>query len=179
MEERQAFNPYLPSWEYLPDGEPRLFGDRVYVYGSHDRFNGRIFCMNDYVCWSAPANDLSDWRCEGVIYRRNQDPKNPLGLRLLFAPDVVQGTDGRYYLYYAFDFYGMISTGFMGGSAIRTVPSGAENREISFPLTRAFWWIPTGGCISIPGFTHRFRPPPADFTNCATTAMWWWNWNPT
>lgn len=118
MEKRQAFNPYLPSWEYIPDGEPRLFGDRVYVYGSHDRFNAPIFCMNDYVCWSAPANDLSDWRYEGVIYRKNQDPKNPLGFRLLFAPDVVKGTDGRYYLYYAFDFYGMI------GVAVCDTPAG-------------------------------------------------------
>ena len=29
---KQAFNPYLPSWEYIPDGEPHVFGDRVYVY---------------------------------------------------------------------------------------------------------------------------------------------------
>lgn len=29
-------NPYLPKWEYIPDGEPRVFGDRVYIYGSHD-----------------------------------------------------------------------------------------------------------------------------------------------
>ena len=29
-------NPYLPSWEYIPDGEPRVFGDRIYIYGSHD-----------------------------------------------------------------------------------------------------------------------------------------------
>ena len=27
-------NPYLPLWEYIPDGEPRVFGNRVYVYGS-------------------------------------------------------------------------------------------------------------------------------------------------
>ena len=37
---RQAVNPFLPSWEYIPDGEPRRFGDRVYLYGSHDRFGG-------------------------------------------------------------------------------------------------------------------------------------------
>lgn len=42
---KQAFNPYLPSWEYIPDGEPYVFGDRVYVYGSHDYFNGYVFCM--------------------------------------------------------------------------------------------------------------------------------------
>lgn len=114
----QSFNPYLPSWEYIPDGEPHVFGDRVYVYGSHDRFNAPIFCVNDYVCWSAPVDDLSDWRYEGVIYRKNQDPKNPLGIRLLFAPDVAQGPDGRYYLYYAFDFMGLM------GVAVCDTPAG-------------------------------------------------------
>ena len=46
----QVFNPFLPSWEYIPDGEPHVFGDRVYLYGSHDRFNANNFCQNDYVC---------------------------------------------------------------------------------------------------------------------------------
>ncbi|MBQ8161724.1 MAG: family 43 glycosylhydrolase [Clostridia bacterium] len=104
----QAFNPYLPSWEYIPDGEPYIFGDRVYVYGSHDKFNAKLFCVKDYVCWSAPLSDLSDWTCSGVIYRKNQDPMNRLGLRILFAPDVAKGPDGRYYLYYAYDFLGVI-----------------------------------------------------------------------
>lgn len=115
---RQAVNPYLPSWEYIPDGEPHVFNGRVYVYGSHDRFNAPIFCVNDYVCWSAPVEDLSDWRCEGVIYRKKQDPKNPLGYHLLFAPDVCQGPDGRYYLYYAFDFLGIM------GVAVCDTPAG-------------------------------------------------------
>ncbi len=114
----QAVNPYLPSWEYIPDGEPHAFGDRVYVYGSHDKFNAPIFCVNDYVCWSAPMEDLSDWRCEGVIFRKNQDPSNRLGLRLLFAPDVCRGSDGRYYLYYAFDFMGIM------GVAVCDTPAG-------------------------------------------------------
>ena len=98
---KQAFNPYLPSYEYVPDGEPRLFGDRVYVYGSHDRFDGDGFCVNDYVCWSAPAEDLADWRYEGVIYPTTRDPLNADGAMQLFAPDAVQGPDGRYYLYYS------------------------------------------------------------------------------
>ena len=50
---KQAVNPYLPSYEYVPDGEPHVFNGRVYVYGSHDRFGGNDFCLNDYVCWSA------------------------------------------------------------------------------------------------------------------------------
>lgn len=44
---KQGFNPYLPSWEYIPDGEPYVFGNRVYVYGSHDRFNGYSYCLNE------------------------------------------------------------------------------------------------------------------------------------
>lgn len=97
---KQAFNPYLPSYEYVPDGEPHVFGDRLYVYGSHDRFGGEKFCMNDYVCWSAPVDDLADWRYEGVIYRKVQDPDNADGGKAVYAPDVAQGPDGRFYLYY-------------------------------------------------------------------------------
>ncbi|MBR4080610.1 MAG: family 43 glycosylhydrolase [Clostridia bacterium] len=100
---KPLMNPYLPSWEYIPDGEPYVFGDRVYVYGSHDRFNGWAFCLNDYVCWSAPVDDLGSWRYEGVIYRKEQDPRNAEGRACLYAPDVTQGPDGRYYLFYVLD----------------------------------------------------------------------------
>ena len=114
----QALNPYLPGWEYVPDGEPHVFDGRVYVYGSHDRFDAPMFCVGDYVCWSAPVDDLSDWRLEGTIYRGRQDPRNRLGLRLLFAPDVARGADGRYYLYYVFDFMSVI------GVAVCDEPAG-------------------------------------------------------
>lgn len=106
---KQAFNPYLPSWEYIPDGEPYVFNGRVYVYGSHDRFNGCVYCMNDYVCWSAPVDDLGNWRYEGVIYKKTDDPLNPDGSMNLFAPDVTVGPDGRYYLYYVLDKVSVVS----------------------------------------------------------------------
>ncbi|WP_368482972.1 family 43 glycosylhydrolase [Bacillus sp. MRMR6] len=106
---KQAYNPYLPSYEYIPDGEPYVFGDRVYVYGSHDKFNGKLFCMNDYVCWSAPVDNLSDWRYEGIIYRKKQDPMNKLGFYHMYAPDVAKGLDGRYYLYYGLNFLSVIA----------------------------------------------------------------------
>ena len=77
--EKQVYNPFLPLWEYIPDGEPHKFDGRIYVYGSHDKFGGKTFCMNDYVCWSAPEDDLSDWRYEGVIWRKDQDPMNKNG----------------------------------------------------------------------------------------------------
>lgn len=102
-QQKQAFNPYLPSWEYIPDGEPYVYDGRVYVYGSHDFYNGYVFCMGDYVCWSAPVDDLGDWRYEGVIYLRNADPMNRDGKMCLYAPDVTVGPDGRYYLYYVLD----------------------------------------------------------------------------
>ena len=104
-----GFNPYLPSWEYVPDGEPYVFGDRVYVYGSHDRFHGYAYCLGDYVCWSAPVTDLTDWKYEGVIYRRTDDPANQDGDMCLYAPDVTVGPDGRYYLYYVLDHLPVVS----------------------------------------------------------------------
>lgn len=105
----QAVNPYLPSWEYVPDGEPYVFDGRVYIYGSHDYYNGYVFCMGDYVCWSAPVDDLSDWRYEGVIYPKTADPLNPEGKMCLYAPDVTVGPDGRYYLYYVLDKVSLVS----------------------------------------------------------------------
>ena len=105
---KQALNPFLPNYEYIPDAEPYVFGDRVYIYGSHDRFGGDAFCMNDYVCWSAPVTDLADWRYEGVIYRKTQDPRCQPD-SCMYAPDVTQGPDGRYYLYYTLDFEGTMA----------------------------------------------------------------------
>lgn len=99
MKKNQIYNPFLPLYEYIPDGEPHVFGDRVYHYGSHDKEGGDTFCMLDYVCYSAPVNDLTDWRYEGVIYQAKQDPRYPAP-QYMYAPDVVQGNDGRFYLYY-------------------------------------------------------------------------------
>ncbi len=96
---KQVYNPFLPLYEYIPDGEPHVFGDRVYHYGSHDKEGGSTFCMQDYVVYSAPIDDLTDWRYEGVTYKASQDPNYPR-MKYMYAPDVVQGKDGRFYLYY-------------------------------------------------------------------------------
>lgn len=105
MNKKQQWNPIFPLNEYIPDGEPHVFGDRVYLFGSHDKAGGDVFCMLDYVAYSASVNDLKSWRYEGVIYRKEQDPiaKESDHPRYLYAPDVVQGNDGRYYLYYCLD----------------------------------------------------------------------------
>lgn len=98
-------NPYLPLWEYIPDGEPYVFEDpdnpgkyRLYIYGSHDILKTE-YCGKDLVVWSAPVEDLSDWRCDGVIFESVVDGKADT----LYAPDMalVKNLDGSvtYYLY--------------------------------------------------------------------------------
>ena len=107
-------NPYLPLWEFIPDGEPYVFDDpdkpgeqRVYIYGSHDN-RRNSYCGRDQVVWSASVRDLNTWRCDGVIFRSlanaNGKPLNKDGSGdVLFAPDVAVKTekDGSktYYLY--------------------------------------------------------------------------------
>ena len=129
MEKKLVLNPYLPSYEYVPDGEPHVFGDRLYIYGSHDRFGGTTFCERDYVCWSAPVEDLSSWRYEGVIYRKDQDPVARETKAYMYAPDVCRGPDGRYYLYYGLDFRNRIAV------AVCDTPAGeyAYYGTVSYP----------------------------------------------
>ena len=114
----RVYNPYLPLNEYIPDGEPHVFGDRIYIYGSHDKTKGTQYCQQHYQVWSAPLDDLTDWSTNGVSYLRTQDPSNADDSLQLWAPDCVQGADGRYYLYYCFSFYPEI------GVAVSDRPDG-------------------------------------------------------
>ena len=143
---KQALNPYLPSYEYVPDGEPYVFGDRVYVYGSHDRFGGKGFCLNDYVCWSAPVDDLGDWRNEGVIYTKMQDPLNVNGKQNIYAPDLQKGLDGKYYLFYALNRSTVISV------AVCETPAGKYefHGHVSYPDSHI--------CGTKEGEIHNFDP---------------------
>lgn len=102
---QQAMNPFLPPDEYVPDGEPHVFGDRIYLFGSHDTEGGTRYCSEgNYVCYSAPLDNLADWKYEGVIFEATQNPFYKEGQHNdLYAPDVVCGLDGRYYLYYGIE----------------------------------------------------------------------------
>ncbi len=95
-------NPFLPGWEYIPDGEPRVFGDRVYIYGSHDNAGSDAFCDYKLKVWSAPLDDLTNWVCHGDIFhtRDDRDHKSDTDWtdNPLYAPDAVE-KDGKYYLY--------------------------------------------------------------------------------
>ena len=101
-----AQNPYLPLWEHLPDGEPRVFEDpdqpgkyRAYIIGSHD-ITYSAYCGNDIRMWSAPVEDLSKWRDEGPIFSWFVDGQ----WDTMYAPDLVEVKDRKtgkktYYLY--------------------------------------------------------------------------------
>ena len=101
-----AQNPYLPLWEHLPDGEPRVFDDpdnpghqRAYIIGSHDT-HFTEYCGNDVRMWSAPVEDLTQWRDEGPIFSWYVDGR----WDTMYAPDLVEVKDkttGRktYWLY--------------------------------------------------------------------------------
>lgn len=98
-------NPYLPLWEHLPDGEPRVFEDpdnpgkyRIYIIGSHDvRFTS--YCGADIRMWSAPVEDLTNWRDEGAIFTYHVQNQ----WDVMYAPDLVEikRKDGtkEYYLF--------------------------------------------------------------------------------
>ena len=98
--DKTVLNPFLPQDVFIADGEPHVFGDRLYLIGSHDREGGDSFCMEDYEFFSAPLADLSDWTSKGTNYSASRDPLYGNNAEYLYAPDVVQGNDGRYYLYY-------------------------------------------------------------------------------
>ena len=97
-------NPYLPLWEHIPDGEPYVFEDpdnpgkqRVYIYGSHDDLKTE-YCGRDQVVWSAPVEDLTQWRYDGEILVVNKnakgEPFDSAGTAdVLYAPDVTLVTD--------------------------------------------------------------------------------------
>ena len=90
-----AQNPYLPLWEHLPDGEPRVFEDpdnpgklRAYIIGSHD-VTYTAYCGPDIRMWSAPVEDLSQWRDEGPIFSWFVQGQ----WDTMFAPDLVETKD--------------------------------------------------------------------------------------
>ena len=90
-----AQNPYLPLWEHVPDGEPRVFDDpdnpgkqRAYIIGSHD-VTYTAYCGPDIRMWSAPVEDLTQWRDEGPIFSWFVNGQ----WDTMFAPDLVETID--------------------------------------------------------------------------------------
>jgi hypothetical protein len=97
-----AQNPLIRN-QFSADPSARVFGDRVYVYPSHDILatagHGRVgwFCMEDYHVFSS-AN-LTDWTDHGVIVQQNNVPWVKPDSYSMWAPDCIY-RNGKYYFYF-------------------------------------------------------------------------------
>ncbi|MBC6608732.1 family 43 glycosylhydrolase [Hymenobacter sp. BT188] len=97
-----AQNPFITN-QFTADPTARVFGDKVYVYPSHDipcgPGRGRIgwFCMEDYHVFS--SNNLTDWTDHGVIVTQNKVPWVKPDSYSMWAPDCIY-RNGKYYFYF-------------------------------------------------------------------------------
>jgi len=98
----KAQNPLITN-QFTADPSARVFGNRVYVYPSHDIIakdgKGRPgwFAMEDYHVFSS-AN-LSDWTDHGVIVSQQHTPWIKPNSYSMWAPDCIE-RNGKYYFYF-------------------------------------------------------------------------------
>ncbi|MFQ6991620.1 MAG: family 43 glycosylhydrolase [Lachnospiraceae bacterium] len=99
-----AKNPFLPLNIYIPDGEPKVFDGRVYLYGSKDEFDGE-YCCHKFHVYSASVSDLTEWTDHGPVLASTDEYENegikkgvPWSNGLLWAPDVTKR--GEWYYFY-------------------------------------------------------------------------------
>lgn len=97
-----AQNPIIRD-QYSADPSARVFGNKVYLFPSHDILaaegKGRPgwFCMEDYHVFSS-AN-LTDWTDHGMIVTQNKVPWVRPDSYSMWAPDCIM-RDGKYYFYF-------------------------------------------------------------------------------
>ena len=96
-----AQNPVIHD-QFTADPTARVFGDRLYLYPSHDIFPPEgarqdWFCMADYHVFS--TDNLTEWTDHGVIVTQNAVPWVRTDSYAMWAPDCVS-RDGRYYFYF-------------------------------------------------------------------------------
>ncbi|HEX5654484.1 MAG TPA: family 43 glycosylhydrolase [Chitinophagaceae bacterium] len=123
-----AQNPIVRN-QFTADPSARVFGDRIYVYPSHDILategKGRAgwFCMEDYHVFSS-AN-LSDWTDHGIIVTQNKVPWVKPDSYSMWAPDCIE-RNGKYYFYFPSSPKDTITygRGFTVGVAIANKPEG-------------------------------------------------------
>jgi hypothetical protein len=122
-----AQNPIVRD-QYSADPSARVFGDRVYVYPSHDILategKGRMnwFCMEDYHVFS--SENLTDWTDHGMIVTQNKVPWVKPDSYAMWAPDCIE-RNGKYYFYFpATPSDTSEGRGFRIGVAIADKPTG-------------------------------------------------------
>ena len=127
----RTMNPLLPSYEFIPDVEARVFQgsdgqQRLFLYGSHDNYNNETWCSFQYRVYSAPVSDLSNWTDHGVSFASKAgegyfwNGKDCAGTswtnKRLYAPDVLL-IDGKYWLVSCFEDGGL-------GMSVSNCPEG-------------------------------------------------------
>lgn len=123
-----AQNPIIRD-QFTADPSARVFGDRVYVYPSHDILategKGRVgwFCMEDYHVFSSA--DLSEWTDHGMIVTQNKVPWVRPDSYSMWAPDCIE-RNGKYYFYFPTAAKDTVTygRGFTIGVAIADKPQG-------------------------------------------------------
>lgn len=128
-----AQNPLIHT-QYSADPSARVFGDRVYVFPSHDILategKGRKgwFCMEDYHVFSS-AN-FTDWTDHGVIVTQNKVPWVRTDSYSMWAPDCIE-RNGKYYFYFPSAPADTVSygRGFAIGVAVADKPEGPYTAE--------------------------------------------------
>lgn len=97
-----AQNPIVRN-QYSADPSARVFGDRVFLFPSHDilatQGKGRVgwFCMEDYHVFS--STNLTDWTDHGVVVTQNKVPWVRPDSYSMWAPDCIE-RNGKYYFYF-------------------------------------------------------------------------------
>ncbi len=128
-----AQNPIIRN-QFSADPSARVFGDKVFVFPSHDILasegKGRIgwFCMEDYHVFS--SSDLTNWTDHGVVVTQNKIPWVRPDSYSMWAPDCIE-RNGKYYFYFPTSpkdtaIYGR---GFTVGVAIADKPEGPYTPE--------------------------------------------------
>ncbi len=122
-----AQNPIVRTM-YSADPTARVFGDKIYLFPSHDILatpgKGRVgwFCMEDYHVFS--SSDLTDWTDHGIVVTQNKIPWVKPDSYSMWAPDCIY-RNGKYYFYFPTapkdSTYGR---GFAIGVAIADKPEG-------------------------------------------------------
>lgn len=123
-----AQNPFITN-QFSADPTARVFGDRVYVFPSHDilatQGKGRVgwFCMKDYHVFSSA--DLTEWTDHGVIITQNSVPWVKPDSYSMWAPDCIY-RNGKYYFYFPSAAKDTVAygRGFTIGVAIAGKPEG-------------------------------------------------------
>lgn len=121
-----AQNPLIMD-QFTADPSARVFGDKVYIYPSHDIIatpgKGRAgwFNMADYHVFS--SGNLTNWTDHGVIVNQNKVNWADSTAYAMWAPDCIE-RNGKYYFYFPAVLKPGTGKGFGIGVAVADHPYG-------------------------------------------------------